>query len=1010
MGKSLVGCGDVKVAVTAVGDLSVRKFEQDGTDDDPAEKLQTLSATEGHEQQGTSFTTGENGVSVVVDDTRVANPNNAGRNQGCISASLFHRPVRHDGPSTLEAQVPFNAAIRTGFRDLPKASPQAAQGPMHAAGSGVWRSATNIATLLLHKITGLQRTLHGYLPHLSTLLAVFIVLAGCGGGGGGPGPTSEQPPETSRPEPPSPLPPPGRPPPPPPPPPVQPPPPPPPPPVQPPPPPTPITFEDAKTEYESDSEYYWPHALVGASTAYARIAARDGAGTAPGAGAVVGVIDSYLDRTHWELSGIPGISECGLRNNGVLSCGSGLHGTFVASIIAAQRNQVTPDAPTDEIRRWREEVDFHGIAWGIDRLDFLSIPLGGSSLQVATPRSVLTNSENLLEQSVRRLSDDFSRLTSLAPQHIDFINMSFSAGGLIENYLNETWSTDYDSYIAILAQTATPTDKTVLVIGAGNAHGSDCDLQFQPNCVGGKLNATSPDFYAGLPVIESSLRSHVVAVVSVDSNGNIADTSNRCGIAAKWCFAAPGEGLRAARTDHDVGYHPSVSGTSIAAPFVTGGLAVMKHWFRSQLTNEALLLRLLTTASVTPDSVVSGDTCPDHLDLDGDTSDCELSSELGRGLMDLDAATAPVGGTNIALGGHVGGAGLPPKQTRFAPGHALGDSLKLGLAGQEIAVFDELGAPFWYALDGFAHAPPRPSGLTRLEAFMAWPSEDRRPGITTDALSGTGSTGSMTSGTEPPLLGGFAPMNRDFGREEPQLGFLASPTSGTVGGHLSLAEQAPAVRIQGRNGLGFAVFSTEGMEGRSPASGAMLSWQQPDAPIGLRGGWLSERESMLGSRSTGAFGRLGSGTGFLGLKGRTQLGGWWLDASAELGFAYASTRGGMLAGVSPLLSSAFAMRAERQLGERDWLRFSISQPLRVESGHARLSVPTGRTPDGRVLRRPVSVDLSPSGRQIDVSARWEKRLGGGGSVRVGATWTLDPGHEAAASSDVMLLAGWRLEH
>ena len=721
------------------------------------------------------------------------------------------------------------------------------------------------------------------------------------------------------------------------------------------------------------------------------------------------MIDSYLDRTHWEFSGVPGIHRCGLRNNGVLSCGSGLHGTFVASVIAAQRNQVTPDAPTDEIRDWREEIDFHGIAWGIDRLDFLSIPLGGLSSQVARPRSVETNAENLLENSLRRLSDDFSRLTSLAPQHIDFINMSFSAGGLIENYLNETWSPAFDTYISVLAQPGTPTDKTVLVIGAGNDHGSECDLQFQPNCVDGKLDATSPEFYAGLPVIESSLRSHVAAVVSVDSDGNIADTSNRCGIAAEWCVAAPGEGLRAARAGHVVGYHPSVSGTSVAAPFVTGGLAVMKHWFRSQLTNEALLQRLLTTASVTPDSVASGDTCPDHLDLDGDTSDCELSTELGRGLMDLDAATAPVGNTNFAPGNDVGGAGIPVMLTRFAPGHALGNGLKLGLAGQEVAAFDELGAPFWYALDGFAHDPSRPSALTRLHAFMAWPSEDRRPGMPAVAFAGIGATDGTTSGTEPPLLGGFAPMARGSGRDEPRLGFLASPSAGTVGGHLSLAEHALTVRTEDRNGLGFAMFSTEGMQGRIPASGAVLSWQPSDAPVGLRGGWLSERESMLGSRAAGGFGRLGAGSSFLGVEGRAQFGAWRLDVSAEVGLASASTSGGMLAGVSPLLSSAFAMRAERPTGVRDWLRFSVSQPLRVESGQARLSVPIGRTLDGRVVRRPVSADLSPTGRQIDVSARWEKRLGVGGTLRVGATWTLDPGHEGAASSDVTLLAGWRRE-
>ena len=376
--------------------------------------------------------------------------------------------------------------------------------------------------------------------------------------------------------------------------------------------------------------------------------------------------------------------------------------------------------------------------------------------------------------------------------------------------------------------------------------------------------------------------------------------------------------------------------------------------------------------------------------------------------MDLDAATAPVGTTNFVPGNQVGGTGIPVLLTRFAPGPALGNGLKLGLAGYEVAAFDELGAPFWYALDEFTHAPPRPSALMRLDAFMAWPREDRRPEVPAAASAGMGPTEGTTNGTEPPLLGGFAPMVRGSGRDEPRLGFLASPSAGTVGGHLSLAEQALAVRTEDRNGLRVAMFSTDGMQGRLPASGAMLSWQPSAAPVGLRGGWLSERESMLGSRAAGAFGRLGAGAGFLGVDGGTRLGAWRLDASAELGLTSASTRGGILAGVSPLLSSAFAMRAERPLGERDSLRFSVSQPLRVEAGRARLSVPIGRTLEGRVLRRPVSADLSPAGRQIDVSARWEKRLGVGGALRLGAIWTLDPGHEAAASSDVMLLAGWRL--
>ncbi len=42
-------------------------------------------------------------------------------------------------------------------------------------------------------------------------------------------------------------------------------------------------------------------------------------------------------------------------------------------------------------------------------------------------------------------------------------------------------------------------------------------------------------------------------------------------------------------------------------------------------------------------------------------------------------------------------------------GMALGDGLTRSFAGQEIVAFDELGAPFWYSLDGFAGTKSSPS-------------------------------------------------------------------------------------------------------------------------------------------------------------------------------------------------------------------------------------------------------------------------------------------------------------
>ena len=107
--------------------------------------------------------------------------------------------------------------------------------------------------------------------------------------------------------------------------------------------------------------------------------------------------------------------------------------------------------------------DFHGIAWGIDHLKVLSIPLGS-----ADPNQ---NYEGIgladVDDYVARLAARFAAVAD-----VDFVNMSFSVDGLVENYLNETFGTLYGPAISTLAQTSTPTGKAVLVVAASNDHGS----------------------------------------------------------------------------------------------------------------------------------------------------------------------------------------------------------------------------------------------------------------------------------------------------------------------------------------------------------------------------------------------------------------------------------------------------------------------------------------------------------------------------------------------------------
>ena len=396
-------------------------------------------------------------------------------------------------------------------------------------------------------------------------------------------------------------------------------------------------------------------------------------------------------------------------------------------------------------------------------------------------------------------------------------------------------------------------------------------------------------------------------------------------------------------------------GTSFAAPMVAGGLAVMRHVFRDQLSSEELLARLFDTAN--------------KMDRYADRF------IYGQGLMDLGAATNPVGELQVMAGGaSVGDAGHPLAATRLSMGGPLGDGLAVALGGVEAAAMDSLGAPFWF--DSSALAFPSGGGL----------SIERR---LHDLLTPRGS------------------RSRETGWSS---GFYESPVA-SESSLFDLAENAATFSYRTPGGLeaaAFAAFDLAHEQSESPDNtGLALAWRPPDSGLGARLGWLREEDSALGSRTNGAFGRLSADSLVAGVEAQTTLGGWRLAAEAEAGFSRIHAGGGMIAGFSNVTTSALALSARRRLGTRDTLAFSVSQPSRVESGSARLSLPVGRTWSGTILRRPVVAEVAPSGRQIDASARWRRDNVWKGDLSVEAIWSRHPGH-AEKRSELGLLAGWRM--
>ena len=442
---------------------------------------------------------------------------------------------------------------------------------------------------------------------------------------------------------------------------------------------------------------------------------------------------------------------------------------------------------------------------------------------------------------------------------------------------------------------------------------------------------------------------------------------------------------------------------------MAGGLAVLKQYFRGQLGNTEVLARLYETAAVTPDPVADGARCPAHLDLDGDLSDCELSSTHGRGLMDLDAATRPVGSVAFVSGDDLSGERTAAASSWLRGGGASGDALSAAFRGREVAVFDELHAPFWMGLDGFAHPAARPDLGDRLARFMR-PEAQRRDWAGLGAVSVPGVPGGLI---EAPFAS--TRLRLGINRAGGDGGWWSG---GLRSGHASLVpvDDGGLSLALGHGGLQASALAAapalhHGRVGEAPAPGAgvVLAWRPRSSALGMRLGALREFESALGARAGGAFGRLASGVAFAGTGFGAEMGGWGIEAGAELGVTGSEASGGMVREVSALATSAFSFSAERAFEDGGRLRLSLSQPLRVERGRLRLAVPTGRTKRGEVVRGIVDAPLTPSGRQIDLGADWRRPAGAaGGELRLGATLSFQPGHEAGRAPDLALLAGYRL--
>ena len=682
-----------------------------------------------------------------------------------------------------------------------------------------------------------------------------------------------------------------------------------------------------------------------------------------GRGQVIAVVDTGFLETHDELDELTGKTAGKRTLQGYTpALGNKGHGTFVASVAAGNRSGSTSG------------LDMHGVAFDA-RLHYTEIRLGSGG-GVYRPFQ-LTDYEDSDDRTNAAFYSNVMEGGRAANARI--INLSFGVNGAAGIYDRAEVRRRFVRTALILAQTYTyddegsivplsrpNADKSIFVWAAGNSGN-----RMIPGPIPGTMIAVdhaTPHLFAGLSLHFPELQSHSLAVVALDQNGTIAGYSNHCGSAASFCIAAPGSGILGAdpidnndNNDNDDDYRVA-GGTSFAAPIVSGALAVLAQRFPTLGTDE-LVTRIKASATKT--------------DRYADPA------IYGQGLLNLGAAIAPIGTVSVA--------GLSRSDSFVSPGSSFGDALDVAFTNQFVTGFDSLNAPFDYSLQGFVKTAPA-STLQPLATMHNDLYAQRA-----DDLPNANSQNYFTG------AGGFA--LHGGAQSDSGLRRINADTSS----HLHLSNGGIDFAFAKRERLVFSAFAdTAHRNGTPQVAGLRFAWRpQTDYGFAFGGGYLREASEVLQSESGGAFGNLSAETLFLAAGGNWEINQWRIHAGAEVGAVLAQGER-WFDDLSPLFTSSFSLGTARRLSANDEIRFGLSSPLRIEQGKANLTLPAGRTKNGVVQYAETSASLTPSGRQIDLTATWQRRLPVG-HFTLSARASHDPNHTAAADADLATLASYHLD-
>lgn len=509
----------------------------------------------------------------------------------------------------------------------------------------------------------------------------------------------------------------------------------------------------------------------------------------------------------------------------------------------------------------------------------------------------------------------------------------------------------------------------------------------------GNSSNSDPSNYAIAPNNSGyeDLADSLIAVVATDSTNTIAPYSNKCGVAKNWCMAAPGTDIYSTVDTTDNGHsgnYATMSGTSMAAPHVSGAIAVLRSKWPSKTAAQIVTI-LYDTAT--------------------DLGDAGIDTTYGRGLLNLDNALYAQGYLNLYS---PSGSSYSLEDSDLNVSSIVGNVLNKSI---KTAVYDKYKRDYYYNLDGAIVSPGGVNLLNELkydsEVFTV-----NQPGFNfsqkNDSINVDGQVSDYTLSysRNTPLIESLSLMKNKVDLNMSSNFSLHNAT------HLSQVDSASTFGISKSGNVTVGAGALSGFidkDKQHSVNGFSLSalTQPTDGlSVEVQLNQLNEKDTFLSNYFSGAYQTGSAKTNSVSLTAASELGdNFDFIAQASKGKTGVDTlSNSVVSNITTVDTSGYSLALIKNgfTSKNDKAYFSIKQPLKVDSGDLTLRTANGLNADDSISFVDQSVSLKSADSEKVYTLGYSNDNGDDSKTSILVNYKQNPSHDSNTKDEYQTIAKW----